>query len=71
MATYVLRTHDIDQLVEFFTKMGMTFVPEKHGGGPHHFTCEVSGNVFEIYPHRPFEGEDETDLGIFYDESYQ
>lgn len=46
----VIRTHDMQKAVDFFTAFGMTFVPEKHGKGPDHFSCEIDGRVFEIYP---------------------
>ena len=52
MTVYVLRTPLVDQTLEFFEQLGLTFVQEKHGQGPVHYACEQNGNVFEIYPSR-------------------
>lgn len=49
----VIYTHEVDKAVEFFTGLGLTFVPEKHGKGPDHYSCERDGKVFEIYPAKP------------------
>ena len=46
----VLRTPDVKRAVEFYTKLGLTFVQHRHGNGPEHFTAELAGGVFELYP---------------------
>jgi lactoylglutathione lyase len=48
----VLRARDPDRLVWFYTTLGFTFTPEKHGEGPQHYACEVGGFVLEIYPQK-------------------
>jgi lactoylglutathione lyase len=50
MTVLVLRTPDVERTKEFFSKLGLTFVQEKHGDGPLHYACEYNGEVFEIYP---------------------
>ena len=47
---YVFRTTDQERLTAFLTCIGLSFVKEKHGGGPVHFACEVdNASVFELY----------------------
>ncbi|MFK7969274.1 MAG: VOC family protein [Bacteroidia bacterium] len=48
----VLNTHDVQALVTFYTKIGLTFTEHKHGKGPVHFAYEAQERdfVFEIYP---------------------
>lgn len=36
--------------MEFFSRMGLPFVKEKHGEGPEHYAAQVGDDVFEIYP---------------------
>lgn len=48
--TYVIRVRDIDKLKGFLGGFGLTFVKEKHGGGPEHYACERDGKVLEVYP---------------------
>jgi lactoylglutathione lyase len=46
----VLRPPDIDRAAEFYSQMGLLFTRHSHGSGPEHYSSEVSGFVFEIYP---------------------
>lgn len=46
----VLRTEDMDRLKKFFERLGLSFVEEKHGGGPAHFATQHGETVLEIYP---------------------
>lgn len=46
----VLRSPDIDRAADFYRQMGLLFTRHSHGTGPQHFSSEVSGIVFEIYP---------------------
>jgi len=46
----VIRTKDIDQLVNFYQKLGIQFDYHRHGKGPFHYAAELDGTVFEIYP---------------------
>jgi len=47
----VLYTKDIEALLKFYSAIGLTFVQERHGAGPVHYSCELGGSlVLEIYP---------------------
>jgi lactoylglutathione lyase len=46
----VLRTPDMPRAVAFYTKLGLKFTQHRHGNGPEHFSAEIAGAVFEIYP---------------------
>ena len=49
----VLRSSDIDRAATFYHEMGLLFTRHSHGSGPEHYSSEVSGVVFEIYPTTP------------------
>ncbi|MDB6032565.1 MAG: Glyoxalase/bleomycin resistance protein/dioxygenase [Verrucomicrobiales bacterium] len=49
----VLRSTDIDRAASFYREMGLLFTCHSHGSGPEHYSSEVSGVVFEIYPTTP------------------
>lgn len=46
----VVRAADVECTVEFYRRIGLNFVEERHGDGPRHFAAVVSEIVFEIYP---------------------
>lgn len=46
----VLRSADIDRAATFYSAMGLLFMKHNHGTGPEHYSSEVAGFVFEIYP---------------------
>ena len=46
----VLRSEDIDRASTFYSAMGLLFLKHRHGAGPEHYSSEVAGFVFEIYP---------------------
>jgi catechol 2,3-dioxygenase-like lactoylglutathione lyase family enzyme len=46
----VLRSPDIDRAANFYRQLGLLFTRHAHGSGPEHYTSEVCGTVFEIYP---------------------
>ncbi len=50
MKGLVIRTTKMAETLEFFNRLGLVFVEEKHGTGPRHFACERDGVVFELYP---------------------
>ena len=50
--TFVLRVEDIEGMKVFLETFGLSFMPEKHGDGPDHYSCECEGKVLEIYPRR-------------------
>jgi len=50
--TFVIRTDDVEVVREFLENFGLSFVSEKHGDGPVHYSCETDGKVIEIYPRK-------------------
>ena len=46
----VIRSADIDRAVRFYQALGLIFAKHRHGTGPDHFSSDMSGVVFEIYP---------------------
>lgn len=46
----VIRCNDIEKSKRFYESLGMSFVKESHHGGPLHYSVEVDGFVFELYP---------------------
>lgn len=48
----VIRSPDIDRAVKFYEQMSILFVRHSHGKGPEHYTSDIGGFVFEIYPQR-------------------
>lgn len=49
----VLRSPDMAKAAEFYSRLGMNFVQHRHGNGPEHFSAELEGAVFELYPLSP------------------
>jgi len=52
----VLRSPDIDRAAQFYQSLGLLFTKHAHGKGPEHYSSEVYGFVFEIYPLTPQSG---------------
>jgi lactoylglutathione lyase len=50
MNLLVLKSPDVDRAVNFYRLLGLTFDRHQHGSGPWHYSAEVDGFVFEIYP---------------------
>jgi lactoylglutathione lyase len=46
----VLRSADMTRAADFYKRLGLQFSQHRHGSGPEHFTAELPGGVFEIYP---------------------
>lgn len=46
----VLKTHQLDRMVAFYSLLGIEFREEQHGSGPIHFASQLQSIVFEIYP---------------------
>ena len=46
----VLRSSDIERAVSFYHQIGLLFMRHAHGAGPEHYTSEISGLIFELYP---------------------
>jgi lactoylglutathione lyase len=49
----VLRSPDIHRAAKFYRALGLLFTAHSHGSGPEHYSSEVSGVVFELYPITP------------------
>ena len=54
----VLRSPELSAVKAFYEAIGLSFVPEKHGRGPDHFSATSGDVVVELYP----SGKD-TDAG--------
>ena len=54
----VLRSSDMDRASAFYRALGLEFTKHAHGSGPEHYSAEIDGLVFEIYPKR--EGQSDT-----------
>lgn len=59
----VLRTGNVDMALAFYRAIGLSFVEEKHGSGPVHYSCQVGEVVLEIYPGSPQEPRDYRSSG--------
>ena len=60
----VIRCKNIDVSKEFYEELGLSFVKEKHGNGPEHYSSEHEDCVFELYPNKGEEPSDNTRLGF-------
>ncbi len=49
----VLRSPDIARAAAFYSQLGLEFTRHRHGKGPEHFSAELGGSVFELYPLSP------------------
>src|SRR5262245_40357994 len=50
LSLLVLRTTNIDACLEFYRRLGLAFVEEKHGKGRTHYSSSSNGVIIEIYP---------------------
>lgn len=49
----VLRSKDIQKSKDFYEDvLGLSFLSEKHGIGPEHFSTNLNGTILEIYPEK-------------------
>ena len=46
----VLRSPDIARAADFYSRLGLQFSQHRHGNGPEHYSAELPGGVFELYP---------------------
>jgi catechol 2,3-dioxygenase-like lactoylglutathione lyase family enzyme len=46
----VIRCTNLDQSLRFYEVLGIVFVPEQHGSGPHHYSARLGATVLELYP---------------------
>jgi predicted enzyme related to lactoylglutathione lyase len=56
----VLRSTDIERAMAFYSKLGLEFTKHRHGTGLEHYSAELAGVVFELYPHS---GDGQPSLG--------
>jgi transcriptional regulator with XRE-family HTH domain/catechol 2,3-dioxygenase-like lactoylglutathione lyase family enzyme len=50
MNLVVIRASDLERSRGFYSTLGLSLIPEKHGQGPLHYSCTMEGLVVEIYP---------------------
>nr|WP_202511379.1 VOC family protein [Streptomyces sp. SID3343] len=49
----VIYTDELEACREFYTSIGLEFVPERHGSGAEHYAAVLGGGVvLELYPAR-------------------
>lgn len=60
----VIRCQDIEVSKNFYQLLGLSFIREKHGDGPVHYSCEHDGTVFELYPNKGNLPQDNIRLGF-------
>jgi lactoylglutathione lyase len=46
----VLKSPDVTRAVAFYSRLGLQFSQHRHGNGPEHYSAELPGGVFELYP---------------------
>lgn len=46
----VIYARDVDKTLQFYSALGLTFLPEQHGAGPKHHSCQMGDLALEIYP---------------------
>ena len=66
LSLIVIRATNITENVDFYSQLGMSFIEEKHGSGPLHYSSVFMGAVFEVYPCRPDELPSNVRLGFRY-----
>ncbi len=64
LSLLVLRCKDIEVSKSFYQLLGLSFVKEKHGDGPVHYSCEHNNFVFELYPNKGEYPLDKNRLGF-------
>jgi predicted enzyme related to lactoylglutathione lyase len=52
LSLLVLECNDIDKAKDFYERIGLSFVSERHGGGPLHYSATLGSMVLEIYPRK-------------------
>lgn len=64
----VIKVSDLSPSVSFYESLGLRFVEEQHGNGPVHYSCDVGGTIFEIYPSDENSGGQDVRLGFVVDD---
>ena len=60
----VIRCRDIEASRNFYESLGMSFVKERHGSGPEHYSFTEDACVFELYPNKGEMPNDNIRLGF-------
>jgi lactoylglutathione lyase len=50
LSLVVIRVSDLERSRRFYEALGLQLRHERHAGGPEHFSAELAGVTFEIYP---------------------
>jgi lactoylglutathione lyase len=56
----VIKTQNLESITNFYRLFNLEFVEEQHGNGPRHFSAEIGGTVFEVYPTKNADAVDST-----------
>ena len=66
----VIKTHQLDKLKAQYELLGFEFIYHNHGKGPFHYSAELDGLIFEIYPlaKNRLIADDTTRLGFSIDD---
>lgn len=46
----VIRVSDIERSACLYRALGLALTREKHGTGPEHYSADLEGTIFELYP---------------------
>jgi catechol 2,3-dioxygenase-like lactoylglutathione lyase family enzyme len=46
----VVRCAALAQSLRFYETLGIVFMPEQHGSGPHHYSARLGATILELYP---------------------
>ncbi len=60
----VIRTEIPEKLSEFYEKLGIKFSYHQHENGPFHYSADLDGLVFEIYPFLKRQSEADKSLRL-------
>jgi lactoylglutathione lyase len=60
----VIRVSDIERSACFYQALGLVLIREKHGSGPEHYSADLEGTIFELYPRSDPEGTSQVRLGL-------
>lgn len=60
----VVRTGDMEKLVDFYQILGVNFEYHKHGNSPYHHSAAIGGTVIEIYPLTKTQTETDKNLRL-------
>ena len=50
LSLVVIKTNQLEKLVEFYSRFGLAFDYHRHGDGPFHYTTQMGVTYLEIYP---------------------